>query len=122
MYWCISFSKHNTTISLYALSWEFNIPPLSATCAIRQINCYKKWQSSSCIIKELIQYIPAMSHYSWTKESRTLERKLDLKNKDIDNKTKNNIKEFHWIRDMLNDSYKAINYNSFYFYYTRNFI
>jgi len=36
-------------------------------------------KNSSCIINHLTNNIPTMSHYSWTKESRTLDKKLNGK-------------------------------------------
>ena len=37
----------------------------------------EKWKNSSCIINHLTNNIPTISHYSWTKESRTLDKKLN---------------------------------------------
>ena len=36
-------------------------------------------KTPSCIINHLTNNIPTMSHYSWTKESRTLDKKLNGK-------------------------------------------
>ena len=36
-------------------------------------------KNSSCIINHLTNNIPTMSHYSWTKESRALDKKLNGK-------------------------------------------
>jgi len=35
------------------------------------------WKNSSSIINHLTNNIPTMSHYSWTKELRTLDKKLN---------------------------------------------
>jgi len=67
-------------VSFYDITLELRIPPLSAVCAISQLHCFRKWKSSSCIINHLTNNIPTMSHYSWTKESRTLDKKLNGKN------------------------------------------
>jgi len=37
----------------------------------------EKWKNSSCIINHLTNNIPTISYYSWTKESRTLDKKLN---------------------------------------------
>jgi len=36
-------------------------------------------KNTSCIINHLTHNIPTMSHYSWIKESRTLDKKLNGK-------------------------------------------
>jgi len=41
-----------------------------------QIKSFAKWSKSNCIIKDLIKSIPKMPYYSWTKESRTLYKKI----------------------------------------------
>ena len=51
-------------------------------------------KNSSCIINHLTNNIPTMSHYSWTKESRTLDKKLNGK------KTREK-KKFYWERDVF---------------------
>ena len=55
------------------------IPPLSAICTISQLRCFRKWKNLSCIINYFTNNIPTMSYYSWTKESRTLDKKLNGK-------------------------------------------
>jgi len=61
------------------VDWE--IPPFSAICVISQLRCFRKWKSLSCIINHLTNSIPTMQHYSWIKESRTLDKKLNGKKK-----------------------------------------
>jgi len=84
------------------------IPPLSAICAISQLRCFRKWKNSSCIINHLTNNIPTMSHYSWTKESRTLDKKLN-------GKKTSEIKKFYWERDIFKPSKakKAIIYKEY---------
>ncbi|KAG4096734.1 glycoside hydrolase superfamily [Neocallimastix lanati (nom. inval.)] len=53
------------------LQKNLNIPPLSARCALSQIQ--------NCIISYLVNNIPKSRKYTWTKESRTLKRKLERK-------------------------------------------
>jgi len=83
MLWSISSSSNNSKckdiirnsfISLYALSRDLQLPPLAAICAAQQLKCFFKWKSSNCIIRDLIRFIPPMSHYSWTKESKSLKK------------------------------------------------
>jgi len=103
MLWSISSSSKNSKckdiiinsfISLYALSRDLQLPPLAAICDAQQLKCFVKWKYSNCIIKDLIRFIPPMSHYSWTKESKSLKKKLkSLKN------TKE-IKEFYWLNSL----------------------
>ena len=123
LYWCInSYSSRskcsndsskvkyekNPYISLYALSRDLKIAPLAGVCAAQQVKCFVKWRKSNCIIKDLIRSIPPMSHYSWTKESRSLQKKLIKKNiKDI-----KSIKEDYWINSPLNNGSKALSYTN----------
>ncbi|KAG4093288.1 hypothetical protein H8356DRAFT_1361105 [Neocallimastix lanati (nom. inval.)] len=97
LYWSYGFKSRNSSVSLYNITRELRIPPLSAICAISQLRCFRKWKNSSCIINHLTNNIPTMSHYSWTKESRTLDKKL------IGKKT-NEIKKFYWERDVFKPS------------------
>jgi len=62
---------------------ELRIPPISAICAISQFRCFRKRKNSSCIINHLTNNISTMSHYSWIKESRTLDKKLNSKKKQV---------------------------------------
>jgi len=67
-------------MNLYALSRDLKIPFLAGICAVQQTKCFIKWRKSNCINKDLIRYVPKLSHYSWTKESRSLHKKLKKKN------------------------------------------
>jgi len=42
LYWIGGFSKRNSFISLYNISKDLNIPPMSAKCALAQCRCYTK--------------------------------------------------------------------------------
>ncbi len=117
--WCIGSSSkdknnkpkdkvNNSYISLYALTRDLQIPPLAATCAAQQIKCFKKWKSSNCIIKDLIKFIPPMSHYSWTKESKSLSKKLVKRNL----KNVKEVKEDYWKNSPLNNGIKALRYTN----------
>ena len=55
-------------------------------------------KNSSCNINQLTNNIPTMSYYSWTKESRTLDKKLNGKKKTSE------IKKFYWERDVFKPS------------------
>jgi len=44
LYWIEGFAKGNNFISLYCVSKELNVPPLSAKCAIAQVRCFKKFK------------------------------------------------------------------------------
>ena len=94
LYWSYGFKSRNSYVSLYDITRELRIPPLSAICAISQLRCFRKWKNSSCIINHLTNNIPTMSHYSLTKESRTLDKKLN-------GKKTSEIKKFYWERDVL---------------------
>ena len=98
----------NSYISLYALSRDLFFPPLAGVCAAQQVKCFIKWKKSNCIIKDLINHIPTMSHYSWAKESRSLRKKLIKKNI----KDSKGIKEEYWLNNPLNKGIKAQRYNS----------
>ena len=77
LYWSYGFNSRNSYVSLYDITRELRILPLSAICAISQLSCFRKWKNSSYIINHLTNNIPTMSHYSWTKESRTLNKKFN---------------------------------------------
>jgi len=49
------------------------------------------------LIISLTNNIPTMSHYSWSKESRTLDKKLN-------GKKTSEIKKFYWERDIFKPS------------------
>jgi len=100
LYWSYGFKSHNSYISLNDITHELKIPQLSVIYAISQLHCFRKWKSSSCIINHLINNIPTMSHYSWT-------RNLDKK---INGKKSNEIKRFYWKGDVFKPS-KAKNSN-----------
>ncbi len=118
MLWSISSSSYNSKckdiirnsfISLYALSRDLQLPPLAAICAAQQLKCFFKWKSSNCIIRDLIRFIPPMSHYSWTKESKSLKKKLkSLKNS-------KEIKEYYWLNSPTNTGIKATRYTNYKF-------
>ena len=99
-------SVKNPFLSLYALTRDLNIPPLSGVCAAQQIKCFSKWKSSNCIIRNLVNSIPPMSHYSWTKETRTLRRKLKKNNL----KSTKEVKEYYWKNSSTNKGIKAQKY------------
>jgi len=44
-----------TFTSLYCVSKELNISPLSGKCAIDQVRCFKKWKNSNSIISYLLK-------------------------------------------------------------------
>ena len=118
-YWIAGFNNPVSFISLYSITKEFNIPPLSAKCAIAQVRCYNKWKNSQCIIGKLVNDIPKMNYfYSWAKESKSLDGKFV-------NRKLNNLKEilnFYWDRDLFNNSSKAKIYKENHFESTRCYI
>jgi len=95
-------------MSTYAISRDLEIPPIAGTCAALQVKCFVKWRKSNCIIKDLIKFIPVLSHHSWTKESNILRKKL-LKNHCNDSKS---IKEFYWNNILQFQGIKGQNYNN----------
>jgi len=128
--WCIgSFSKNsnlnsdkivsrrqNPTMSTYALSRDLDIPPISGICAALQVKSFAKWSKSNCIIKDLIKYIPKMPYYPWTKESRTLYKKVRkyncVKYEDIKEYYWNSISKFQGIKGQNYDNAKFVNNKS----------
>jgi len=79
IYWSYGFKSRDSYVSLSDITRELRIPPLSALCAITQLCCFRKWKKSSYIINHFTNNIPTISHYSWTKESRTSDKKLNGK-------------------------------------------
>jgi len=71
----------------------------------------------NCIISYLINNIPKYRKYTWTKESRTIKRKLE---KRCSNDKK--IKDFYWKRDMKINFIKAEFYDKNWFEETSDFI
>ena len=62
-------------------------------------------------LKDLIRNIPKLSHYSWTKKSRSLHKKLKKKNI----KNTDEIKEEYWLNSTLNNGSKTLRYTNFQF-------
>jgi len=91
LYWSYEFKSRNFYSGFYDITRELRIPPLSAVCVISQLSCSRKWRNSSCIINHLINNIPTISHCSWIKESRTLDKKLNGKKKSEKKKKKSFI-------------------------------
>ena len=60
LYWNEGFSNWNSFSSLYYISKELNIPPLSVKCAIAQVKCFKKWKNSkynsSYLLRDISRY------------------------------------------------------------------
>jgi len=56
LYWIGGFSKRNSFVSLYNISKDLNISPMSDKCALVQCRCYTKWENSKCIIGKLIEF------------------------------------------------------------------
>ena len=62
LYWSYGFKSLDSSVSLYNITRELRIPPLSAICAISQFRCFRKWKNSLCIINHLTNNIPTMTH------------------------------------------------------------
>jgi len=116
LYWIEGFSKENSFTSLYCVSKELNISPLSAKCAIAQVRCFKKWKNSKCIISDLLRDISRCRRHAWDKESKILADKLDKF------PSKKAILNFYWDRDMAGKSIKAKAYKSNNFEETREYL
>ncbi|OUM57620.1 hypothetical protein PIROE2DRAFT_17330 [Piromyces sp. E2] len=104
LYWISGSKNKNSFVSLYTLSKELYISPLSAKCALAQNRCFEKRQKSKCIILTMVNNIPKQRKYFWCKESRSSNRKLS------NFKFKEKIKEFYWNRNLLKKSIKVDNY------------
>ena len=57
LYWAAGVHNAKSFVSLYCISKDFNIPPLSAKCALIQTRCFNKWKYSNCIISYLVNNI-----------------------------------------------------------------
>jgi hypothetical protein len=115
--WIAGLHKAKSFITVYSISKDLNIPPLSAKCALSQVKCFEKWKDSNCIISYLVNNIQKSRKYTWTKESRTLKRKLEKRGSND-----NVIKNFYWKRDMKINSIKAEFYDENKFEETSDFI
>ena len=116
LYWAAGVHNAKSFVSLYCISKDFNIPPLSAKCALIQTRCFNKWKSSNCIISYLVNNIPKTRKHTWTKESKILNDKLVSKG------DTNAIKDFYWVRDVKRNSIKAEFYDNNKFYETNNYL
>jgi len=57
---------------------------IAGFCASFHIKCFCKWRNFKCIIKDLINYIPSMPRYSWSKIFiGALKKKKKLRKKNI---------------------------------------
>ncbi|ORX82732.1 hypothetical protein BCR32DRAFT_278643 [Anaeromyces robustus] len=56
-YWILGYSKPNSFVSIYCISKELNIPPLSGKCALAQVRCFNKWKDSNCIISKIVNNV-----------------------------------------------------------------
>jgi len=70
--------KTKSFISIYFISKDLNIPPLTAKCAIVQARCFKKWENSNGIISYFVNNIHSDKHYMWIGSSKTLVGKLKV--------------------------------------------
>ena len=100
LYWCFGFPVGNTNVSLYDMTKELHFPPISGICALAQRRCFNKFKDSACIINFLTNNIPCLNHNSWTKESRTLNKKFI----DRDTLSKEKVLKFYWERDIFKPS------------------
>ena len=106
----------NSFTSLYCVSKELNVPPLSAKCAIAQVRCFKKWKNSKCIISDLFRDISRCRRHAWDKESKILADKLSKF------PSKKAILNFCWDRDMTGKSIKTKAYKNNNFEKTREYL
>ena len=116
LYWAAGVHNAKSIISLYSISKDFNIPPLSAKCALMQTRCFNKWKSSNCIISSLVNNVPKIRKHTWTKQSKILNGKLQ-KIGDT-----NAIINFYWERDVKRKSIKAEFYDNQNFNATNKFM
>jgi len=105
LYWAAGVHNIKSIISLYSISKDFNIPPLSTKCAISQVKCFNKWKSSNCIILSLVNNVPKIRKHTWTKQIKILNGKLQKVG------DTNAIIKFYWERDVKRKSIKAEFYN-----------
>ena len=97
LYWIGGFSKRNSFKSLYNISKDLNIPPMSAKCALAQCRCSTKWwENSKCIIGKLIEFKVKKGKHPWTTQSRRLIARIENCKKEYGN----NIKQFYWDRNV----------------------
>jgi len=70
------------------------------------IRCFNKWKSSSCIIAHLVNNIPTLSHYSWTKKARRLKEHTHR------DRSAKEIKNFYWENDFYRrtPAIRSVNY------------
>ena len=115
--WAAGVHKAKSFTSVYSISKDFNIPPLSAKCALAQVKCFNKWKNSNCIISNLVNNIPKTRKHTWTKESKILKGKLEKRGD-----TTQAIKNFYWNRDLKQKSIKAKFYDDNKFEETSDFM
>ena len=111
-----NYIKRNSTVSVYALSHDLQVFLIAGFCASFQIKFFCKWRNSKSIIKDLINHIPSMPRYSWSKKSLVLYKKIKKKNI---TKFKDAI-ESYWFDVGNFQGIKGIYYDNFKFINTRN--
>ncbi|ORX77186.1 hypothetical protein BCR32DRAFT_283439 [Anaeromyces robustus] len=62
-------------------------------CALAQVRCFNKWKDSNCIISKLVNNVSTTRKWTWDKESKILNDKLN----NISSSSKE-IMEFYWDR------------------------
>jgi len=50
LYWSYGFKSRNSSVSLYDITRELRIPPLSAVCALSQLRCFRKWKKTHHVL------------------------------------------------------------------------
>ncbi|KAG4094300.1 hypothetical protein H8356DRAFT_518136 [Neocallimastix lanati (nom. inval.)] len=79
LYWSYGFKSRNSSVSLYDITRELRIPPLSLSVLYLNYDALENGKILHVLlIISLIIFL--LCHiYSWTKESRTLDKKLNGK-------------------------------------------
>ena len=100
LYWIGGFSKKYSFISLYNISKDLNIPPISAKCVLAQCRLYTKWEKLKCIIRKIIEFKINKGKHPWTTQSRRL---INRKNMEtiLNNITGKKLLKNHQLKQFL---------------------
>jgi len=114
----VVFLKKNSFISLYNISKDLNIPPMSTKCALTLCKCYTKWENSKCIIGKLIEFKVNKGKYPWTIQSICL---ILQELKIIRKYMVTILNKYYWDRNVKKSSIKTVFYSEILFEHSSDF-
>jgi hypothetical protein len=78
-----------------ALSREFNIPPVAASCILRRMKAWRKWITLPTKVHEIIQEQAVNKKDTWAKRTRTIFNKLQMQGCSL-SEMKEKVHKHYW--------------------------